>query len=172
VGIDHKAVELELTMPDLEDGGDDAWLLFDMDDPWNGKFAGIVDAGRSFVIGLLEGGVPRVLASAEAPPADPEHPHRLIRVEYLPGVAVGRLDGHPLVFLHLGSQLTEGFFGAETHGKMTVERLGVFEDWEVHKVAFRSAPAVPLSAGVHVLQVEVPIGGAALDQVTIREEGR
>jgi hypothetical protein len=170
--VDHDAVELSVAVPPEGEGGEDALLLFDMDDGLNGKFTGLTDGGRRFVIGVLEGGRLRVVSTAPAPPPLPDQALRTLRVDYLPGVAVARLDGKPLVFLHLDRHLTQGFFGARTHGRMDVERLSAFQDWEVHKVAFRLEPALRLPAGVHLLRVELPPGGAALDSITIREVER
>ncbi len=165
--VDHSAVEARIALADEEDGGDDAWLLFDMLDADNGKLLGLVDGGRRCVMGLLEGGVPRILTSAKTFPAEAGAKARRLRVDYIEGLAVGRLDGQPLVFLHLDRHLGQGGFGVATHGVLTVESLQAIEQFPVHSVAFGEGPILHLAAGVHLLQVELPAGGAALDSLTL-----
>ena len=167
---DHRAVEAVFRIASEEDGGDDALLLFDMADGDNGKVAGLVDGGRRFVMGLMEGGLLRILASAKAFPMDPVSPFapgRKVRVDYLDGVAIGRLDNQPLAFLHLDRHLGQGRFGALAHGVAEVEGLAAVDQFPVHTVAFAEGPILHVPAGVHTLWVELPQGGAALDRIVL-----
>jgi hypothetical protein len=164
---DHTGVEAVFRLAPEEDGGDDALLLFDMLDESNGKVAGLVDGGRRFVMGLMEGGTLRLLASAKTFPAAPGAPGRKVRVDYFEGVAVGRLDGQPLAFLHLDRHLGQGRFGALAHGAVEVEALEAVEQFPVHSVKFAVGPILHVPAGVHTLWVELPQGGAALDRLVL-----
>jgi len=165
--VDHQAVEARLALASEEDGGDDAWLCFDMLDPDNGKLLGLVDGGRRCVMGLLEGGVPRILTSAKSFLPEPGATSRRLRVEYLEGVAVGRLDGQPMVFLHLDRLLGQGGFGLATHGVLTVESLEAIQQFPVHKVGFGEGPILHLGAGIHSFEIELPADGAGLDSLTL-----
>jgi hypothetical protein len=170
--LDHRAVEVEVALPSEEDGGEDAFLLFDMRDADNGKLLGLVDGGRRLVMGLLEGGVPRLLSSARTFAADSEGAARRLRVEFVEGVAVGRLDGQPLAYLHLDRHLGQGRFGVASHGVVEVRRLEAIDQFPVHKVAFAEGPILHLSAGVHVLELELPARGVGLDalHLTLRSD--
>ncbi len=154
---------------DEEEGGDDALLLFDMDDSDNGKFAGLTDGGRRFVMGVIEAGKTRVLRAAKAPPPKrkKEDDPREIKVEYFAGVAVGSLDGKPLAFLNLDNILGRGRFGVLTHGLTEVHRVTALEEYEVYAVSFRTGPVVDLPAGVLRLWVELPPDSGALDSVRL-----
>lgn len=167
--VDHTRVEATVRLPAEVDGGDDAWLLFDMDDLDNGKFAGLVDGGRRFAMGLLEGGTPRVLVTEPAP-APREPGTRRLEVALLEGVAVGRLDGRPIAFLHLDEHLHRrpGRFGILTHGTLEVESLAAFERFEVHRTAFGEASAIRLGAGLHVLGIQLPPGAPGLVAAIVR----
>lgn len=165
--VDHRAVQARIALLDEEQGGDDAWLLFDMLDADNGKFAGLVDGGRRFVMGALEGGVPRVISSAKAFAAEHGAASRTLRVDLLDGVAVGGLDGQPLAFLHLDRHLGQGGFGMASHGVVEVLALEAVDQFPVHKVVFGLGPILHLAAGVHTLEVELPAQGAALDRVVL-----
>lgn len=169
--VDHRSVEAEVLLPGEDEGGDDAWLLFDMRDADNGKLLGLVDGGRRVVMGLLEGGVPRMLASAKALRASQEGAPRRLRVDFIEGVAVGRLDLQPLVFLRLDQQLGQGAFGFATHGLAHLRRLAAIDQFPVHTVAFGTGPILRLPAGVHVLELELPPGGAGLDALTLTLAG-
>lgn len=167
---DHTGVEATFRIGGEEDGGDDALLLFDMSDGANGKVAGLVDGGRRFVMGVMEGGVLRMLATAKAFPQEPSAPGapgRKVRVDYVEGVAIGRLDGQPLAFLHLDRHLGQGRFGALAHGVAEVEGLAAIEQFPVHRVTFGVGPILHVPAGVHTLWVELPQGGAALDRLVL-----
>lgn len=169
---DHRAVEVVWRQAPEDDGGDDAWLLFDMLDADNGKLAGLVDGGRRFVMGVLEGGTARILATAKAfPPSGASEgdapPARTVRVDLFEGVAVGRLDGQPLAFLHLDRHLGQGAFGVRSHGVLEVQRLAAIDQFPVHTSAFGTGPILRLPAGVHTLGVELPLGGAALDRIVL-----
>ncbi|MFM8979311.1 MAG: hypothetical protein ACKOSS_02435 [Planctomycetia bacterium] len=169
--VDHRAGEAEVLLPPEDEGGDDAWLLFDMRDADNGKLLGLVDGGRRMVMGLLEGGVPRILSSAKAFRASEEGAARRLRVDFIEGVAVGRLDLQPLVFLRLDQQLGQGSFGLATHGRVLLRRLAAIDQFPVHTVAFGWGPILRLPAGVHVLELELPPGGAGLDALTLTLAG-
>ena len=167
--VRHTRVEATVRLPAEEDGGDDALLLFDMEDLHNGKFAGLVDGGRRFAMGLLEGGTPRVITTAPAAPPREPGPRRL-EVVLLEGVAVGRLDGRAITFLHLDRHLRDraGRFGVRTHGALEVESVAAFERFEVHRAAFREASAVRLAAGTHALRIALPPGAPGLVSAIIR----
>ena len=96
VDVAHAKIEATVAIPGPDEPGrDDAWLLFDCLDQENGKFFGLVDGGRKFVMGVLEGGRPRILASKPVPEGtvlDAKTPVRL-GVAILDGVAVGRFEG-------------------------------------------------------------------------------
>lgn len=169
--VDHRAVEAEVLLAPEDEGGDDAWLLFDMRDADNGKLLGLVDGGRRVVMGLLEGGVPRILSSAKAFRASQEGAPRRLRVDYVEGVAVGRLDLQPLVFLRLDQQLGQGALGFATHGLARLDRLAAIDQFPVHTLAPGTGPILRLPAGVHVLDLELPPGGAGLDALTLRLAG-
>lgn len=165
--VDHRAVEAEVLLPPEDEGGDDAWLLFDMADADNGKLLGLVDGGRRVVMGLLEGGVPRIVSSAKALRPSEEGAPRRLRVDFIEGVAVGRLDLQPLVFMRLDQHLGQGAFGFASHGVARLRRLEAIDQFPVHKVAFGEGPILRLPAGVHVLELELPPGGAGLDALTL-----
>ncbi len=165
--VDHRAVEAVVRLPPEEDGGEDAFLLFDMLDAGNGKVVGLVDGGRRFVMGVLEGGTLRLLSTAKPFAAPPGAVARTLRVDLLEGVAVGRLDGQPLAFLNLDRHLGQGAFGCLTHGSLELERLSAIDQFPVHTAAFGLGPILRLPAGVHSLWVALPPGGAALDRLTL-----
>lgn len=164
---DHRAVEARLHLPSEEDGGEDGYVLFDMLDGDNGKLAGLADGGRRFVMGVIEGGQPRILASAKAFPAPHGASARTVRVDLLDGVAIGRLDGQPLAFLHLDRHLGQGALGCRAHGVLEVQGLAAIDQFPIHTAAFGLGPILRLPAGVHTLWVELPPGGPALDRVTL-----
>ena len=170
--IDHTRVEATVRLPEEADGGDDALLLFDMADLDNGKFAGLVDGGRRFAMGLLEGGVPRVITTVQAP-APREAGVRRLEVALLEGVVVGRLDGKPIAFLHLDRHLgtRPGRFGVRTHGALEVESVAAYERFEVHRTAFGEASAIRLAAGAHALEIGLPPGAPGLVSAIIRPLG-
>ena len=159
-----------LRMADEEEGGDDAFVLFDMDDGWNGKFVGLADGGRRFVMGVLEGGRARVLQSAKAHPPELHHEAepREIKVETFGGVAVGSLDGRPLAFLNLSGNLGRGRFGVLTHGLAEVRHMAALEEYEVYQVAFSTGPVIDLPAGRQRLWIDLPVGGGAVDALHLR----
>ena len=168
--IRNRGCAAHVKMADEEEGGDDALLLFDMDDVDNGKFAGLTDGGRRFVMGVIEAGKTRVIKAVKAPQPKrgrKEEP-RTIKVEYFGGVAVGSLDGKPLTFVNLSEILGEGRFGVKTHGITEVQRVAALEEFEVYTVRFRSGPIVDLPAGRVRLYVELPAGGDALDCIRLR----
>lgn len=150
-----------------EEGGDDGLLLFDMEDGWNGKFAGLTDGGRRFVMGVLENGRLRVLKSAKATPPKrgTEGDPREVKVEYFGGVAVASLDGKPLLFLNLSGVLGEGAFGVMTHGLVEVHHVAAVEEYEVYEVELRTGPVIHLPAATLRLVIEIPGGGGLVDSV-------
>jgi hypothetical protein len=161
----HTGVSAKVTLAHEEEGGDDALLAFDMLDGWNGKFVGLTDGGRRFVIGLIERGTIRVLQSAKAPERDRRErgTPREMKVEYFGGVAVGSLDGKPLVFANLSENLGAGSFGVLTHGRVTVHAVAALEEYEVYSVRFGKGPVVDLPRGLLRLWVEIPPKGGAVD---------
>ncbi len=167
--VKNRGCAVQVRPADEEDGGDDALLLFDMDDVDNGKFAGLTDGGRRFVMGVLEGGKLRVLKAVKAPlpRRGSEQKPREIKVEYFGGVAVASLDGKPLAFLNLSEQLGQGRFGVRTHGIAAVHRVAALEEFEVYAVRFGRGPIVDLPAGTIRLEVELPPEGGALDCVRL-----
>jgi hypothetical protein len=164
--VEHDAVRALVALPSEEDGADDAFLLFDMADGGNGKLVGLTDGGRRFVMGVIEGGVPRILATARAPERPAPGTTREIRADALEGVAVGRLDGHALLFVNLDRRLGQGAFGFLTHGVATVEKVAAIQQFEVHKTAFSRRPVVHVPEGRRTVWVELPLGGASLDSIT------
>jgi hypothetical protein len=166
----HSGCSARLWMADEETGGDDALLLFDMMDGWNGKFAGLVDGGRRLVMGVFEGGRMRVLKACDAPPAEAPKPPakrgpRELKVETFGGVAVASLDGSPLLFLNLGGALGHGRFGVLTHGIVEVRHAAALQEYEVHAVHFAAGSVVYLPAGTARLEVDLPAGSGDLDAV-------
>jgi hypothetical protein len=109
-----------------------------------------------------------MLASAKTFPAADGATSRTVRVDYLEGVAVGRLDGRPLAFLHLDRHLGQGRFGALTHGVAEVESLAAIDQFPIHTAKFATGPILHVPAGVHTLWVELPQGGAALDRLELK----
>ena len=122
-------------------------------------------------MGVLEGGTPRVVTThpvAERPGGE-TGPRRL-EVALLDGVAVGRLDGRAVAFLHLDRHLRNrpGRFGVRTHGALEVESVAAYERFEVHRTAFREASSVRLAAGTHTLRIGLPPGAPGLVSVIIQ----
>ncbi|MDA1195840.1 MAG: hypothetical protein O2894_11730 [Planctomycetota bacterium] len=156
-----------------EEGGDDALLLFDMDDGWNGKFVGLNDGGRRFVMGVVEGGALRVLTASKAPEPHPDRREapREVKVEYFGGVAIGSLDGKPLLVLNLSGNLGRGQFGVLTHGLAEVHHVAAVEEYEVYEVSLRTGPVVFLPAGQTLLSIDLPPGAGAVDEVRLRPPG-
>ena len=169
-GVRHRGVAAHFWLPPEEEGGDDALVLFDMLDSRNGKFAGLTDGGRRFVVGLLERGQRRVLAATKAPvlrkPAA-----RVVWVDTVGGVAIGHLDGRPLATMHLGNRLGEGLMGVASHGRVEVARLAAMDEYEVAVCRFDTAPIVYLPRGPLMLRIEIPAGGASIDSVTFAPAG-
>jgi hypothetical protein len=168
--VRHSGASLRVRLPPEEEGGDDVWLLFDMADPDNGKFAGLGDGGRRFLLGVLEGGRPRVLGQAQAPDPPPEAAGepREIRVEYYAGVVVASLDGRALLHVNLDRSLGEGAFGALAHGRAFVHGLSALEQYEVYGVRLATGGVVDLPAGPVRLTLRVPPQGGRVDAIDIR----
>lgn len=171
--VRNSGVSARVALADDEEGGDDVLLLFDMNDGWNGKFVGLTDGGRQFVMGVLESGRVRVLRARKAPRPSPEDrgKPRELKVEYFGGVAVGSLDGRPLAFLNLSELIGRRPFGVMTHGLVGVHAVAALEEYEVYNVKFRTGPVVELPRGLLRLRVELPPGSGALDSVRFRVPG-
>ncbi len=171
--VRNRGCAAQVKPADEEAGGDDAFLLFDMADVENGKFAGLTDGGRQFVMGVIEGGKIHVLRATKAPPPKRkrEDDPREIKVETFGGVAVGSLDGKPLLFLNLSEILGRGRFGVMTHGLAEVHHVAALEEYEVYAVAFRAGSIVSLPPGVLRLWVEIPGEGGAVDAVRLQPSG-
>lgn len=169
--VRHRGVSARVRLPDEEDGGDDAWLLFDMRDADNGKFLGWIDGGRRLVLGVIEGGAPRVLAAERAPePRErigeaPDDGFRELKVEYYAGVVVGSLDGRPVLHMNLDEHLGEGLFGVRTHGALAVGRVSALEEYEVYAVTWRLGATLPLAAGLQRLVLALPPGAGPVDWI-------
>ena len=167
----HKKVEAVIALPAADDPGrDDAWLLFDCQHGDSGKFFGLVDAGRKVVMGVIEDGRPRVLTSVPRPDA---LPGTRLTVKLVDGIAVGVLDGKPLVKVNFDRGLGAGRFGFLTHGVVQVTDLRAWmEAEEVYAMKPSEGGVVTLRRGPHTVDVELLPGGAALDSVTVQEAGK
>jgi hypothetical protein len=162
----YEQIEAAFTMPDDEGGGVDALLLFDCLDADNGKFVGLMDGGRRFVMGLIEGGRLRVIDSRQARLAPDEEVHKL-GVRFMAGVAVGVLDGNAQGHMVLDEKLGQGLFGFQTHGKAEVHHLFLHEQFEVYRVKPRVQPIVEMPRGAYRLEFEVQPDGGWLDAIRI-----
>ena len=167
--VRHRGVSTRVAMPHEEDGGDDVVLLFDMDDGWNGKFLALTDGGRRLVMGLVEGGRLRVVKAtkARAPKRGKESEPRTLKVEFFGGVAVGSLDGEPLLHVNLSGTLGQGLFGVLTHGLASVHAVAALEEYEVYKVRFETGPVLDLPRGRVRFWVELAPEGGELDAMRI-----
>jgi mono/diheme cytochrome c family protein len=159
--------EVAWLLPDDDDGGDDALLLYDALDVENARFVGLVDGGRRLVMGELAQGVPRVQKAMVAPEADDPLAPRTLRVERFGGVAVASLDGRPRLFVDLADDRPTGTYGVRTHGRLEVTRLSAVEAFEVATAKFAEAPVVWLAPGPHAVVIELPDGAGRLDQIRI-----
>ncbi|MCC7139313.1 MAG: hypothetical protein IT460_12900 [Planctomycetes bacterium] len=168
--LPHTKVAAVVNVPGTDDPGrDDAWLLFDALDAENGKFFGLSDGGRRLVMGVVEAGRPRIVKSAEAPEVGGKRPVAL-SVDLLDGVAVGRVDGKPLLAVNFDRNLGAARFGFLTHGVVVVRSMIAARGGEeVYRSKFATGGVFPWSKGVHVVEVELLPGGAALDAVVVRE---
>lgn len=171
--VRNSGVSAKVELADEEEGGDDALLLFDMHDGSNGKFVGLTDGGRQFVMGVLESGRVRVLRAQKAPEPRLEDrgKPRELKVEYFGGLAVGSLDTRPLAFLNLSEMIGRRPFGVMTHGLVSVHAVAALEEYEVYRVKFRTGPVVELPQGLLRLRIELPPGSGALDSVRFRVPG-
>jgi hypothetical protein len=166
--LPHTKVEAKVSLPDGDDVGlVDAWLLFDCLDAENGKFAGISDGGRRFVIGVIEAGRPRVVASKPMPP---DAKRETLGVDLSHGVAVARLDGKPIAFVNFDRNLGAARFGFLTHGLATVTEMSAKMGLdEVYRMRLSQGGVVHLRRGSHSLEFELMPSGAALDTATVKE---
>ena len=162
----YDRIEAAFTMPHEEEGGIDALLLFDCQDADNGKFAGLMDGGRRFVIGLIEGGRLRVVDSRKAE-LDPNVDVHKLQVRFVAGVAVGVLDGNAHAHMVLDEKLGQGLFGFQTHGKVKVHHLFLHEQFEVYRVKPQVQPILYMRGGSYRIDVEVRPDGSWLDAIRI-----
>jgi hypothetical protein len=171
----HSRVEAKFEMPPVDDPSrDDAWLLFDCLDSENGKFFGLADGGRRVVMGVIERkdrasptGVPRILKSIARPEGTEG---KVLAVDLLDGLAVGRLDGKPVIALNFDAGLGAAKFGFLTHGAVALQSLVATRSGEeVHRAKFGEGGVFDLRRGNHVLEVEMLPSGAPLDAVTIKD---
>jgi hypothetical protein len=168
--LPHTRLRAIVGLPDDDElGRDDAWLLFDCLDPENGKFFGFADAARKVVMGVIEGGRPRVVALAPAPETPAAQAVEL-GVDLLDGVAVGRVQGKPVLFVNFDRGLGAARFGFLTHGVAAVRSLAASRgDREVHRTRFGAGGVFRLARGEHRLQIDLLPQGAAVDTVTVKE---
>ena len=166
--LPHTTLEAKITLPPGdEEGLVDAWLLFDCLDAENGKFVGISDGGRKVVMGVLEAGRPRVVTSKPKPP---ELKGETLGVDLLNGVAVGRVDGRPVLFVNFDRNLGAARFGFLTHGLATVREMSAKMGLdEVYRMRLSQGGVVHLRRGNHSLEFELLPSGAALDAATVKE---
>ena len=152
--------------PENDPGRDDAWLLFDCIDQENGRFFGLSDAGKKVVMGVIEGGRPRVVKSVPRPEGTPLE---RLGVDLVDGVAVGRLDGKPALFVNF-DKLGAARFGFVTHGVVSVSELSAWHGAEeVHHMHPSQGGVFHLRRANHVLEVDLLPGGSSLDCVTVKE---
>ena len=164
----HKKIEVKIAIPAGDDPArDDAWLLFDCLNQENGKFFGLADAGKKVVMGVIESNRPRVVKSIATPSGAP---CEKLSVELIDGVAVGRLDGKPVLFVNFDRNLGAARFGFMTHGVATVSDLTAWHGAEeVHRMHPSMGGVFHLRRSNHSLEVELLSGGSALDVVTVKE---
>ena len=168
--LPHTKVRATVGIPaEDEPGRDDAWLLFDCLDVENGKFFGLADGGRRVVMGVMESGHPRVVKSAAAPKAGGSEPLEL-GVDLVDGIAVGRIDGKPVLHVNLDVHLGAARFGFLTHGVAVVRSLTATRGGqEVHRTRFSAGGVFQLTRGNHSIEVDLLPQGAAIDAVTVKE---
>ena len=169
--LPHTKVEATFSLPAADDPArDDAWLLFDCLDRENGKFFGLYDAGRKLVMGVLEAGRPRIVKSMPwQAVADSTAPVRL-GVDLTDGIAVGRVDGKPLMFVNFDRGLGAARFGALTHGRASLHAMAAWRGAEeVHRMKLGEGGIMSLRRGEHTIVVELLPGGAALDAIVVKE---
>jgi hypothetical protein len=166
--LPHTACEAEFTIPSGDDPGrDDAWLLFDCLNEQNGKFFGLSDGGRRVVMGVIEFGRPRVLRSIPRPEG---LVGERLRVDLDGGVAFGRLDGKPVLFVNFDRGLGAARFGFLTHGTATVKSMTAYRGTEeVHRMRLTEGAVFHLARGQHRIEIELLPGGAAFHAVTLKD---
>lgn len=168
--LPHTKVRASVGIPgEDEPGRDDAWLLFDCLDAENGKFFGLADGGRRAVMGVIESGMPSVVRSVAAPAVGGTAPVEL-GVDLLDGVAVGRIDGKPVLHANFDRHLGAARFGVLTHGVVVVRSLTALRGAdEVHRTRFSAGGVFHLTRGTHRVEVDLLPQGAAIDAVTVKE---
>jgi len=166
----HTKLTAVVTVPVVDDTGrDDAWLLFDCLDHQNGKFFGLSDGGRRVVMGVIEGGRPRIVKSVAAPVVGGATPVRL-GVDLVDGLAIGRVDDQPLLFVNFDRNLGAARFGIQTHGLAVVRDLAAHLGAdEVHRARFSTGAVFSLTRGSHDLEIELLPQGASIDAVVVKE---
>ena len=181
----HAKVEAVVSIPGPDEPGrDDAWLLFDCLDQENGKFFGLVDGGRKLVMGVLEGGRPRILASVPVPEgtvldgrspdqkAAPDQKAKVrLGVVILDGLAVGRFEGKAVLKVNFDRGLGAARFGFLTHGIASVSSLAIqgFQGEDIHRMKLTVGGVVHLRKGNHTFDVELLAAGASLDSLTVKD---
>ncbi len=166
--LPHSRLDATISLPEPDDAGrDDAWLLFDCLDPDNGKFFGLSDGGRRVVMGVLEGGRPRVIRAVPTPSGSPGE---RLTVDLADGVAFGRLDGKALLFVNFDRNLGAARFGFLTHGLATVRSLVATRGAEeVHRLRPSEGGVLRLRSGTHSVEVELMAGGASVAALTVKD---
>ncbi len=170
----HAKIEAIVRIPGPDEPGrDDAWLLFDCLDQENGKFFGLVDGGRKLVMGVLEGGRPRIQKSVPVPEGtllDGKTPVTL-GVAILDGVAVGRFQGKAVLFVNFDRGLGAARFGFLTHGIASVSSLAIqgFQGEDIHRMKLTVGGVVHLRKGNHTFDIELLAAGASLDSLTVKD---
>jgi hypothetical protein len=123
-------------------------------------------------MGVIEAGRPRIVKAAPAPVVGGETPVAL-GVDLADGIAVGRVDGKPTMFVNFDKGLGAGKFGFQTHGTAVVREMVAHRGGEeVHRVALSTGAVFPLTRGDHTLEVDLVPQGAAVDSVTVKEATR
>lgn len=170
--VRHTGVRMKFSMPPEEEGGDDVYLLFDMQDENNGKLLGLVDGGRRIVIGVMEGGAIRIVHAAPARPAETKDGQHTLAVTYFAGLVVGSLDGRSHVRANYEQGLGQETCGALTHRQATVHELALTTQFDVYKLEAREGAILRLSPGLHRLWVELDAESGWLDSLRIAPAGR
>jgi hypothetical protein len=168
VDLAHTRIDARVSMPAADDPAhDDLLLLFDCLDEANGKFFGLADAGRRVVMGVIENRRPRVVKSIPRPEGSAGES---LGIVLQPGVAVGRLDGKPVMFVNFDSGLGAARFGFLTHGSATVRECVVLHGAEeVHRLKASLGGVLHLRRGNHTFDVDLLPGSGPVDSVTIKE---
>jgi hypothetical protein len=91
-------------------------------------------------------------------------------VDLTDGIAVGRVDGKPLMFVNFDRGLGAARFGALTHGRASLHAMAAWRGAEeVHRMKLGEGGIMSLRRGEHTIVVELLPGGAALDAIVVKE---